>query len=344
MQVLVTGGNGFLGSHIILQLANKGFDVRTTLRNRDAEQNLRAALLRSGLSADRLDAIQCVEADLCNDAGWDAAVQGCDYVLHVASPFPPVPPKDAQRLIGPAVQGTERVLRAARQAGVRRVVLTSSMAAVSYGHQPTDRLFDEKDWTDLSGRGANAYTRSKTMAERAAWDFVIREGGGLELAVINPDGIFGPLMLANSASTLTVKLMLDGKIPAHPRLWIGVVDVRDVADLHLRAMAHPNAAGKRFIAVSGEPMRLAEIASMLNDREPARVAAVSTKEVPDWILRCMAPFNRSLRQIVPELGKVKRASSAEARTLLDWQPRDAREAIFATADSLEQLGLLQERR
>jgi nucleoside-diphosphate-sugar epimerase len=337
--VLVTGGSGFIGAHCVLQLLDQGFRVRTTVRSLDREAQVRA-MLKAGGNAQG-DALSFAAADLMSDAGWPQAVAGCDFVLHVASPFPLGVPKNDDELVIPAREGTLRVLRAARDAGVKRVVLTSSFAAIGYGHPPTDRPFEETDWTDLGGGGTTAYVKSKTLAERAAWDSVGREGGALELAVVNPVAVFGPVLGADySTSIELVQRMLDGKVPGCPQLSFGIVDVRDVADLHLRAMTDPAAKGERFLAVAGDFMTIQQIAQVLKARLGTAAARVPTRVLPDWLLRLIALVDPSVRQIVPELGKIKNATNAKAIRLLGWKPRSREDAILATAESLIQLGLL----
>ena len=342
-QVLVTGGSGFIGGHCIAQLLQAGHRVRTTVRSLAREAEVRATLRAAGV--DPGAALTFAAADLLADAGWPEAAAGCDRVLHVASPFPAAVPKHEDDLIRPAREGALRVLRAARDAGVKRVVLTSSFAAIGYGHAHPDRTYTEQDWTDVEGPGTTAYVRSKTLAERAAWDFVAREGGPLELAVVNPVGVFGPLLGPDySASIEIVKRLLDGSLPGAPRMSFGVVDVRDVVDLHLRAMAHPAAKGERFHAVAGEFMSVADIAGVLRARLGAAARRVPTRKLPDWVLRAVALFDPAVRQIVPELGKMRQASNEKARRVLGWTPRLREEAILATAQSLARLGLLKDAR
>jgi nucleoside-diphosphate-sugar epimerase len=279
-----------------------------------------------------------VTADLTADAGWGDAVSGCDFVLHVASPFPLGPPKHEDDLIVPAREGALRVLTAARDAKVRRVVMTSSFAAVGYGAPPTDRPFTEEDWTNLDGAGVSAYVKSKTLGERAAWDFIAAEGAGLELAVVNPVGVFGPVLGADfSTSIQLVKRLLDGAMPGLPRVAFGIVDVRDVADLHVRAMTDPAAAGERFLAVAGEFMTIAEIAAVLRERMGADARKVPKRMLPNWLVRLVSRFDSSVKQIVPELGKLKQASNAKAKRELGWAPRSNEEAIVASAESLLRL-------
>lgn len=337
--VLVTGGSGFVGSHVILQLLEAGHRVRTTVRNLAREPEVRATLARAG--ADAGDRLTFFAADLEKDAGWAEAAQGCDYVHHVASPFPPAQPRDENELIRPAREGTLRVLRAARDAGVKRVVVTSSFAAIGYGQGQRETPYTEADWTDVDGPAVQPYMKSKTLAERAAWEFVEREGKGMELAVVNPVGIFGPALGDDlSTSIFLVKTMLEGKMPGTPRLWLGVVDVRDVADLHLRAMTDPAAAGERFLAVAGEAMSFHQMAMVLRERLGPAAARVPKRELPDWLIRLFALFNPLAREAVPRLGIQARASNAKARSVLGWQPRSNEDAILASAESLIRLGLI----
>jgi len=338
--VLVTGGSGFIGSHAILQLLEAGYDVRTTVRRMDREGKVHALLRAGGVESD--DPLTFFAADLGNHAGWREAAEGCEYVLHIASPFPASIPKHEDELIVPARDGALRVLRAARDAGVRRVVMTSSFAAVGYGHEPRDVPFDETTWTNLEGRAVTPYVKSKTIAERAAWDFVEAEGGGLELSVVNPVGVFGPVLGPDySTSILLVQRLLDGAVPGCPKLSFGVVDVRDVVDLHLRAMTHPAARGERFLSVSGPSMSIAEMARTLKARLGDVASRVPTRKLPDWLVRLVAIFNAEIRSVTPELGHVKHASNEKARGLLGWEPRSREDAIVATAESLARLGLLK---
>ncbi len=263
-------------------------------------------------------------------------------MLHVASPFPVNVPRHEDELIVPAREGALRVLRAARDAGVKRVVQTSSFAAIGYGHAEIARPFNEHDWTAPEGGGVTAYAKSKTLAERAAWNFMAREGGDMELSVVNPVGVFGPALGADfSTSIEIIKRMMDGVLPALPRVTFGVVDVRDVADLHLRAMTDPAAAGERFLAVAGEFVAMRDIGLMLRRRMGSAGRRVPTRELPDWVLRVVALVDPSVRQIVPELGKRKTASSEKAQRVLGWSPRSAEDAVVATAESLVRLGLLK---
>ena len=331
--VLVTGGSGFIASHCIVQLLGAGHDVRTTVRSLKREGGVRAMLKNGG--AERADSVRFFAADLESDAGWPEAVAGCDYVLHVASPFPAKTPKDENELIIPAREGTLRVLRASRDAGVKRVVLTSSFAAIGYGHDQQSS-FDETTWTNLDAPGLAPYPKSKTLAERAAWDFIASDTSGLELAVINPVAVFGPVLGPDfSPSILLVRRLLSGRVPAVPRLWFGIVDVRDVADLHLRAMTHPAARGERFLAVAGEFLSIVEMAKLMKGRLGEQGRKVPTRQLPDWTVRLAALSDPDVKQILSELGKMKNATAAKARRLLGWTPRSSEEALLATAQSLQ---------
>jgi nucleoside-diphosphate-sugar epimerase len=339
--VLVTGGSGFVGSHSILQLLAAGYRVRTTVRNMKREDEVRD-LLRTG-GAEAGERLSFFAADLEKDAGWAEAVADCEFVLHVASPFPPNLPKHEDELIVPARDGALRVLRAARDAGVKRVVLTSSFAAIGYGQKPQQAPFNETNWTDVTGEGVTAYVKSKTLAERAAWDFIAKEGGGLELSVVNPVGVFGPVLGPDfSTSILWVQRMMNGDLPGFPRLYFGVVDVRDVVDLHLRAMTHPAAKGERFLAVAGDFVSVLDLGKLLKNRMGAAARRVSTRQLPDWLVRLAAMWDPGVKQIVPELGKRKNGTSEKAVRMLGWAPRSAEEAIVATAESLVRLGLLKD--
>ena len=339
--VLVTGGSGFIGSHCILQLLAAGYKVRTTVRSLKRERDVRAMLKQGG--ADPGDRLSFVAADLERDAGWAEAVAGCTYVLHVASPLPPNAPKHEDELIVPAREGTLRVLRAARDAQVKRVVLTSSFAAIGYGHKPRTTPFDESDWTDPNSKGLAAYGKSKTLAERAAWDFIAREGRGLELSVVNPVAVFGPVLGPDySASILMVQRLMDGALPGCPQLYFGTVDVRDVADLHLRAMTDSAAPGQRFLAIAGDFLSFLDIAKVLKSRMGALAKKVPTRQLPNWMVRLAAIHDPAVKLILPELGKRKKGTNEKARRMLGWAPRSNEEGIVATAESLVRLGLLKD--
>jgi nucleoside-diphosphate-sugar epimerase len=339
--VLVTGGSGFIGSHCILQLLTAGHQVRTTVRNLKREADVRTLLKQGG--ADPGDRLSFFAADLEKDAGWSHAVAECEYVLHVASPFPPNIPQNEDELIVPAREGSLRVLRAAREAGVKRVVLTSSFAAIGYGQRPQNKPFDETNWTDPSGDDVRPYVKSKTLAERAAWDFIAKEGRNLELAVVNPVGVFGPVLGPDySTSILLIQRLMDGAMPGCPKLFFGVVDVRDVADLHIRAMTQPAAKGERFLAVAGDFMSILDIAKVLKSRMGNSAKRVPTRQLPNWLVRLASLRDPAVKQIIPELGKPKNGTNQKAKRVLGWAPRSNEECIVATAESLVRLGLLKD--
>jgi dihydroflavonol-4-reductase len=340
-RVLVTGGTGFVGAHCLIQLLAAGYETRATVRDLARESDVRAMLRQGG--ADALgERLTLCRADLNADAGWAEAAAGCDYVLHVASPFPSTVPKNENELIAPARDGALRVLRAARDAGVKRVVLTSSFAAIGYGAKARTNAFTEEDWTDLGYSHLQPYAKSKTIAEQAAWDFIAGEGGGLELAVVNPVGVFGPVLGPDySTSILLVKRLLEGSLPGCPDLWFGGVDARDVAELHLKAMTDPAARGERFLATGGDFASVRQIAQMLREGGGAAARKVPTRRLPSWLVRIVALFDTEVRGVLPELGKYKNASNEKARRLLGWAPRSPREAVLATARSLSELGLLK---
>jgi nucleoside-diphosphate-sugar epimerase len=338
-RVLVTGGSGFVGSHAIVQLLDAGYRVRTTVRKMARASDVRALVTAAGASG--ADSIEFAAVDLTSDDGWAEAMDGCTFVLHVASPFPVEQPKDENELIVPARDGALRALRFARDAGVKRVVLTSSFAAVGYSPRAISGDYTETDWTDPAQPGITPYVKSKTIAERAAWDFVAREGNGLELAVVNPVGIFGPAFGTDlSSSVELLRVMLTGGVPVIPPISTSIVDVRDVASLHLLAMTHPAAAGERFLAVAGPPITFGELAILLRAHLGPLAAKLPKRTISAGLVRFLAVFVPRLREIVPQLGQVKGASHDKATTLLGWRPRSNTEAVEASADSLLALGLV----
>jgi nucleoside-diphosphate-sugar epimerase len=337
--VLVTGGSGFIGMYCILQLLEWGYLVNTTVRSLSREAEVRETLKNNGV--DGGDRLTFTEADLTADKGWPEAAAGCTYVLHVASPFPIGVPKDENELTIPAREGALRVLRAAKDAGVKRVVLTSSVAAVAYSEVKKTTAYTEDDWSDPATK-IPPYPKSKTLAERAAWNFIEREGNGLELSVVNPVGVFGPVMGSDfSTSIEIVKRLMDGAVPGCPRLSFGIVDVRDVADLHLRAMTDPKARGERFLAVTGKALGMIELSALLKAKLGDAAKKVPTRKLPDWLLKALALIDPELRQVIPELGKVREYSNDKAKKMLGWNPRTREEAVIATAESLLGLGLLK---
>jgi len=335
--VLVTGGSGFVATHCIARLLRDGYRVRATVRSLRSRDPVREAVREAGAEAN--GSLSFAVAELTGDDGWDQAAAGCAYVLHTASPFPSAQPKDENELIVPAREGTLRVLRAARGAGVRRVVVTSSFAAISDGHPETERAFTEQDWTDTDGPAVSAYAKSKTLAERAAWNFVDREGGGLKLSVVNPVGVFGPVTGSRHSTSIEgVKALMSRKLPAVPRLSFAVVDVRDVADLHLLAMTHPAAVGQRFIAAAGDAVSYMHIALTLREHLGDGAGRVPTRNLPDWVVRVAARAIPQLRELNDNLGVVRHVTNVKARTVLGWTPRSTEDAVIATAVSLLDTG------
>lgn len=332
-RVLVTGGSGFIAGHCILQLLEQGHLVRSTIRSLAKEAAARGVLKAAGMV--HSERLSFVAADLLRDEGWAEAVAGMDVVLHVASPVQPGRVENEDEVIVPAREGTLRVLRAARDAGVKRVVLTSAFHAVSWGHPHNGHVFTEADWTILDGPGVDAYGKSKTLAERAAWDFITAEGGGLELTTMLPVAVMGPTMGKDvSGSNHIVQRMLDGAMPVVPNLFIPVVDVRDVASAHVMAMTNPAAAGERFLLSNGRALSLKEIAAIIRAALGDAAKRVPTRGLPDFVVRIAARFNAEMRPFVSDLGYAKKTSNDKARRLLGWAPREPREAIVAAARSL----------
>ncbi len=333
--VLVTGGSGYIAGFLIRQLVAAGWTVHTTVRCLAREAELRRLL---AIDNTRL---KFFAADLMHDTGWAEAAAGCSHVAHLASPLPMGVPKHADELIVPARDGALRALRAAREAGVRRFVMTSSVAAVAYGRGRGEHHFTEADWTPDDCPGATPYIRSKAIAERAARDWVAREGGGLEYCSINPSVVLGPVWSRDySASVVIVKKLLQGALPALPDIGFGVVDVRDVADLHLRALNAPGMAGERFIA-SGPFMKLRDIADVLRRRLGDDARRVPTRGVPDVVVRLAALFNPLARAVVSELGAVRHQNASHAKAVLGWVPRPVEDSIVDAARSLLALGLVR---
>ncbi|MFE7075242.1 SDR family oxidoreductase [Streptomyces sp. NPDC057620] len=333
-RVLVTGGSGFIAGRCILQLLERGYEVRTTVRSLRRENEVRAALEEAGMR--RGEALHFVAADLKEDAGWAGAVEDVDYVLHVASPLHTESVKDENEVIAPAREGTLRVLRAARDAGVKRVVLTSAFHAVGFGHGHIDHVFTEDDWSPLNGPGVDVYGRSKILAEQAAWEFIRAEGGRTELATICPVAVMGPV-LGNSVSGSNhiVQRSLNGEMPGYPNWFVPVVDVRDVAEAHVAAMTAPDAAGQRFLVASDEPaIAMKEIGAILRSTLGDAAKHVPTRSIPNAVVRLSALFKAEFKPVAADLGYAKRVSNEKARTLLGLRPRTSREAIVAAAESM----------
>ncbi len=311
--VLVTGGTGFIAVHIILNLLKQGYKVHTTVRSLSRKDELIEALRSGGITS--FENLAFFEADLTKDAGWAEAVKGADYVQHVASPFYIEEPKDENELIIPAREGALRVLRASRDAGVKRVVLTSSFAAIGYSNPAPGHVFTEADWTDPTAP-VGAYVKSKTIAEKAAWDFIAAEGNGLELTVINPVGVFGPAVggITSASVDWVIKSVLDGTVTQFDFAF-GAVDVRDVADIHITAMTHPDAKGQRFLATAEGAISFYDVAELIRTERPQYADKVQLFEKPDD-------------------SKYPILSNKKAVSLLGWQPRSKEEAVLASVDSV----------
>ncbi|MEP7295925.1 MAG: aldehyde reductase [Burkholderiales bacterium] len=334
-RVLVSGGSGYIAGFLIRQLVAEGWTVNTTVRSLDKE-----GAVRKLLAVDDSQ-LHFFAADLTADAGWADAMAGCSHVAHLASPLPTGVPKDPDELIVPARDGALRGLRAAKAAGVKRFVMTSSVAAVAYGRGRGEHRFTEADWTPLDRAGLTPYVRSKTIAERAARDWVAKEGAGLEFCTINPSVVLGPVWSGDySASVLVVRMLLDGSMRACPDFGFGVVDVRDVADLHVRALNAPGMAGERFIA-SGRFMKFREMADVLRAGLGAQAHRVTTRNLPDWLVRVAALFDPRARTIVGELGSVRHQDASHAKAVFGWATRPEEQSILDTARALLELGIVK---
>lgn len=336
--VVVTGAAGYVGTHVVARLLEDGYRVRAVVRSSDRAGEVLAALRIA--EVDPADRLEFAAADLGADAGWVEAISGARYVLHVASPFPSSTPTSDDDLIVPARDGALRVLRAARDAGVERVVLTSSFAAVGYSPKP-DGTYNETDWTNPDDQNT-AYIKSKTIAEIAAWDFMKTEGGKLELTVINPVGIFGPTLLTKVTTSIgLIKAMLDGDMPAAIPQRFGVVDVRDVADIHVRAMTDASAAGERFIATADGPsVSFLDVAGILRKGLGSAADRAPVTAMTDDDVRKLAETIPEMRESLTQLGQNPMIHNDKAKTVLGWTSRPVDETILASARSLNRLGLL----
>ncbi|QNQ07924.1 NAD-dependent epimerase/dehydratase family protein [Sphingomonas alpina] len=333
--VLVTGGSGYIGGYLIQQLIREGWTVHTTIRSLAREAEVRATLDIPGPE------LKFFAADLMNDAGWAEAMAGCTHVAHVASPFPVGAVKHEDELIVPAREGALRALRFAKEAGVQRFVQTSSVAAIAYGRDDLARPFTEADWTDVTSPKVAAYPKSKTIAERVSRDWIAANGGAMEYCSVNPAAVLGPVQSADySASIEFVKRAIDGSVPGFPRLGFAVVDVRDLADLHVRALTTPGIANERFIA-AGPFMMMKEVGQVLRDRLGPDAKKVPKRVIPDFLVRFIALFDGGLRQVIGELGRVRAVDSSHALEVLGWKTRPAADSIVDTARSLIDRGIVK---
>jgi nucleoside-diphosphate-sugar epimerase len=339
--VLVTGGTGFVARQIILQLLQKGYLVRTTVRNLASKTELKDMLLAHGVTA--IDHLSFAEAELTTDDNWQEVMEGCKYVLSVASPVFFEKPKNEQEAIRPAVDGILRILKFAKRAGVQRVVMTSNFGAVGFTQTDKSRETTETDWTDTVAKGLSAYEKSKTLAERAAWDFIRSEGGKLEFVTINAVAILGPALDTHiSGSFHLLKNLLNGSMKAVPDIVLNIVDVRDVADLHIRAMRTPEAAGQRFIASADGQISLPEIAALLKKERPDVSKLVATRQLPTWILRLGALISERGKEALLLIRMNRTVSNQKARSVLGWRPiASQEETLLTSVDSMVKYNLIK---
>lgn len=334
----MTGVSGFLGSHTAIQLLEQGYEVVGTLRNPDRQEHIKQLIARHTKHTDRLS---FARADLLDAAAWLDLMPGIDYVQHIASPFPRVLPKREEDLIVPAREGALNILRAAADHGVRRVVMTSSTGSVVYGKKKGRRngTFDESDWTDAANyEDTTPYFRSKTLAEQAAWDFVQKETKDLELAVICPGAILGPVLEKDFGTSANIVIkMLDGSTPAIPKIGFELVDVRSVADLHIKAMTATRAANERFLASAGY-LPFKKVADILRDAYPQR--KIPHRQLPNFAVRLFALIDKTLQPILLDLGTERKVDNQKAKNMLNWQPLPVEEAVRACAESVIRLGLV----
>lgn len=336
--VMVSGGSGFIAGETIRQLLAKGWKVHTTVRDLAREAELRLQL------GGTPQTLKFFVADLMNDAGWAEAIAGCSHVCHMASPFPSAVPKDENELIIPAREGALRALRMAKAAGVTRFVMTSSSAAIAYGHPPGKTDYDESDWTNVEAPGVQPYVKSKAIAERAARDWMEQEGGQIEYCAVCPVLVLGPVQSSDfAASVEPVQRLLDGSVPALPDVGFSIVDLRDIAALHVLALEAPadKVAGERFLGCSGPFFKFADVAKVLRDNLGPQARKVPTRRMPAWGLRILALFTPAAKQLLGEVGRTRATSSARAQSVLGWKPRPPEESILDCARSLIERGIVK---
>ena len=339
--VLVTGGTGFVAMQIILQLLQKGYKVKTTVRSLDSKSKVIETLKTNGITS--FDNLSFIQAELTEDNNWADAMQGCKYVLSVASPVFLQEPKNENEAIKPAVEGIQRILKFAKNAGVKRVVMTSNFGAVGFSQTDKNRETTETDWTDTGLKGLSVYEKSKTLAEKAAWEFIKKEGGSLEFATINPVAILGPSLNAHVSESFNIlKHLLDGSMKAVPNIPLNIVDVRDVADLHIRAMENPKANGQRFIASADGQISMPEIPTFIRKEMPDMSANVSAKKIPNIVIKLASIFNKQARQGAMLMNANRNVSNAKAKNILGWTPiASNEEAITASLESMIKYGIIK---
>lgn len=339
--VLVTGGTGFVGLRIILQLLQKGYNVKTTIRSLKSKDSIIETLKVNGINS--FENLSFIEATLEKDDNWAEAMKDCTYVLSVASPVFFEIPKDENEAMKPAIEGILRILKFARNANVKRVIMTSSFGAVGFSHTNKNTETTEADWTDPNLKGLSAYEKSKGLSERAAWDFIKREGGNLEFATINPVAILGPSLNKHISGSFDIlKHLLNGSMKVVPNIALNIVDVRDVADLHIRAMINPNANGQRFIASANGQISMPEIAVFLKKKMPDVATKVSLKILPDWVLHLAALFNPQAKAGAMFLKVNRNVSNANAKKSLNWSPiATNEESILAAMESIIKYGIIK---
>lgn len=333
-KVLVTGATGFIGLHCIHQLLNQGYAVNGSLRSPKRKDEIIEALKNKNTPIENLNLFVF---NLTEDNGWDEGMQGCDYLLHIASPLS-VKAYDDDFFVKPAVAGVKRAFKFAKKHNIKKVVLTSSVAAIIETDEEKE-YFDENDWSDINCREISSYAKSKTMAERAAWDFIKEHQNPFELAVINPALVTGPSLTGDlGESNKAIEMVVTGKMPVAIPMNFGFVDVRDVATAHILAMQNESSNGERF-ALSEKDLSYKEIAKILRDNGFKKAPRIS---VPIWIAKFLANFNKELKIAVPFMGKTRSLSkTSKAKDVLGWEPRPAEESIIDVANQIKEMGLIK---
>lgn len=338
-KVLLTGVSGFLGSHTAIQLLEKDYQVVGTLRDINRAESIKEMIGKHTL---KINNLSFVEANLNDQNAWKNLTQGMDYIQHIASPFPRELPKNEDDLILPAKNGTLNILKAASVNGVKRVVITSSIAAIVYGKSKNHRngVFDETHWTDANNKKDNTpYFRSKTIAEKAAWDFIKSDNSGLELTTVCPGAMLGPILEKDfgTSASIVIKAM-DGSMPALADIGFDVVDVRSIADLLILAMESPKAPNQRYIGTTGF-MKFKEVAQVLKKEYPKR--KIPSLMLPNFVVRLFSNIDKSLKPVLVDLGVERKTANSKARKELDWNPLSNNEAILACAKSVIEMGIIK---